>query len=196
MTGRAGYVCIFTVAVILTVGGAVVQGAKTHEGKRRAAIITTGLAVGVLLAALFGPSPAWAEGYPMYVICTPGKEVNVRARATIHSDRTGYLCFGDEVTVIRSKDTRTGTWYLIDGVTEYGQGWVSGLYLTDDKPTADGREMVVASNGRVALRDGVDGKRTGWAKPGEVLQLICSSSGWAKTNRGYIRTDYLGEVIR
>ena len=157
------------------------------------------LMVAITLATISGPLQDYMavaeEGpcYSMYVLCSPGGTVNVRSRPSARSERTGYLLFGDMVEIVETKTTKKGTWYKARDITEYGYGWISGLYLVDDLPKTVDKDMTVTASGRVAIRDGVDGKRKAWIRPGDQVHVIAASAGWALTSKGFIAAEFLSE---
>ena len=52
-------------------------------------------------------------------------------------------------------------------------------------------EGVIKGKGRVACRDGIDGKLIGWANPGDMLAVYWVSNEWCITDLGYISMDYV-----
>ena len=134
------------------------------------------------------------EPITMYAVCNDS-HINVRAKPSTKAEICGYLDFGWDVQVIDSAIDRSGNvWYKVDGISEYGYGYVYGAYLIDYKPELVDVEYKVESNGRVALYGKINGKRTGWAKNGAVLHVKIWSDEWALTDRGWIRTKYLTDV--
>ena len=134
---------------------------------------------------------AKSEEMIMYVISTE-TYVNVRESASTKGKIGGYLDFGWEVTVTDEKTDHSGTvWYRIDGITEQGYGYVCANYLIPNEPTKVNAKAKVNSNGRVKLYSRVNGKRKGWAKPGQVLNVKIKSDSWCLTDKGYIRSEYL-----
>jgi hypothetical protein len=94
-----------------------------------------------------------------------------------------------------------GEWlHVVDLSLEYTEGWISSRYMVFDEPEwMAGAEATVDADGRVAIRQYIDGPRVtgraGWAKPGSTLQVFWWSKEWCYTNRGFIRSEYL-EVMR
>ena len=116
-------------------------------------------------------------------------ELNVRAKPSLGSYIYGRLFTGDAVQVIR---TYREWCYLEELYSDEGHGWVSAKYLVDEPVT----EMydttaVINANGRVAIRDSVNGKRISWAHSGDVVCVYGTSESWTVTDRGYVKTEYL-----
>lgn len=130
-----------------------------------------------------------AQAERMYVICSDSGRVNIRSSASVSSGIAGYLYAGDSVDVIG----KTGKWCKIDtfGMTEASSGWVHSQYLVPDPPEDHHSEVTVVANGRVAVRDGINGKRIAWIQPGDHVTVIRWTGTWALTNRGYIKAEYL-----
>ena len=139
--------------------------------------------------------PCFAASETMYVMCSEAGRVNIRTRATVHAEISGYMYAGDQVETIGSRrDGRGITWYHIDGVTEYGSGWVSGEYLVSSPIVLIDSEYQVVSNGRVAVRSTPGGNRTGWIRDGDPVHVYQIAGGWARTNLGYISQEYLQPI--
>ena len=116
-------------------------------------------------------------------------ELNVRSSPSLGSHIYGRLFTGDTVQVTK---TYYG-WSYLEGLnSEEGCGWISSKYIVDDPVIhMDNVPAVVHANGRVAIRDSVDGKRISWVHSGDVLYVCGTSDSWTVTNRGYIKTQYL-----
>ena len=144
-------------------------------------------AVLMLVVLLFGIAVA-DDTY--YVLCDPESFVYIREFPKKNSREWGFLYYGDSVEVDGKK--RNGYWH-VDGVnTETGDGWVKGLFLDDNEPILmSAHEYIVVSCGRLAARNGVNGKRHGWLKPGTKVKVYGMSEEWAVTNKGYVKAEYL-----
>lgn len=152
------------------------------------------LAMILIMAWAWVPAQADDVVAEMYVLCRPDDTVNIRHKPTTHSERCGWLMCGDRVDVSDSMTDRYGVkWYRVEDVTEYGYGWVSGGYLADSPVEIVEQEMVIISNGRTAIRKGINGSRAAWGKPGQVVQVLAMADDWTRITSGYIRTEYLGE---
>jgi len=146
-------------------------------------VMATGMAA-ILMAASAGAET-------MYCMCTPDGQVNIRDRATTHSDIIGHLYAGDRVEILDSARSGGITWYRIDAATETGTGWVSGTYLVSESPVYRGTMATVEASGRAALRKAPDGQRIAWLAPGDRIMVISSSGIWSMTDRGYVQTQFL-----
>lgn len=133
-------------------------------------------------------SVANAETKVMYVLVQD--ELIIRSKASLGSDRIGYLFPGDPVEVTRNY---RGWSYLDNLGCEDGSGWVSSNYLVESEVTVFEDELtaVVEANGRVAVRAYVDGKRVGWLSPGDEVTVHAMCKDWAVTNEGYIKSEFL-----
>lgn len=133
-------------------------------------------------------SVANAETEVMYVLVQD--ELTIRSKASLGSDRIGYLFPGDPVEVTRNY---RGWSYLENLGCEDGSGWVSSNYLVDSEVTVfkDGLTAVVEANGRVAVRAHVDGKRVGWLSPKDEVTVYAMCKDWAVTSEGYIKSEFL-----
>lgn len=148
------------------------------------------VAVIVAVLLLFGIAYA-DETY--YVICDPDSFVYIREFPKKNSREAGFLYYGDSVEVDGKK--RNGYWHVVSVNTEMGDGWVKGLFLDDDEPMImSTTSYLVVSRGRLAARNGVNGKRIAWLKPGTKIKVYGMSEEWAVTNRGYVKAEYL-EVV-
>ena len=162
--------------------------------------IKSGLIIGfiagmILLGLMVAVSGATAEERSRtgWIVCSESGEINIRAKATTGSAAIGRLYFGDEVTVEKT----VGGWCWCTGLhTDLGAGWVSAAFIASSKPEADGERHTVVAKGRVAVYDGITGrKRVQWIQPGETVRVWCwamSDKGMmAYTDKGFIREAYL-----
>lgn len=154
-----------------------------------AAIVIICFLIGFLLGLLI-LNTSEAETVTMYGVCEKGS-INVRLKPNGHSEVCGKLEFGWPVDILDSRQSGKVTWYKVDGITEYGYGWVNGNYLLSSEPTKP-EEMhgTVTANGRVAVYS-ITGKRKGWVKPNESLRVIIYSEERCFTNKGWVKTQYL-----
>jgi len=143
------------------------------------------IAIILLLCSLFGL--AVADEY--YIICNPKSYVNVRMSPKKASDGTGRLEFGDLVTTDGRR--RNGYLHCVGLSNEWGEGWVYKGYLVPDKPVRETCMATVVSNGRVACRRYVNGKRKAWAYNGDEVTVYGYSDEWAVTSKGFIQLRYL-----
>lgn len=147
---------------------------------------------GILAAIDFLTSTVKAEKADhetAYAICMNGDVVNVRSGPKNSAEWIGWLEPGDEVTLDGRK--RNGFVHCINMNTESGDGWVFAGYMTYSRPELADCEATVVSNGRVAARKYVAGKRTKWLKNGQTVHIYYMSDDWCSTNLGYIQTEFL-----
>ena len=128
-----------------------------------------------------------SKAEPRYVLVQ--SELNVRGRPSLGSEIHGRLFNGEQVEVAR----KYRDWCFLEGLySEEGCGWVFGSYLVADPVVQyDAMPATVVANGRVAVRESVEGKRTQWVHPGDTVFVYGMSAEWSVTNRGYIKTEYL-----
>lgn len=124
-----------------------------------------------------------------YAICTKGDHVNVRPFPNTKHEPSGRLEPGDMVYLDGKK--RNGYVHVVGIPTEAGEGWVHKGYLVEDPPELADRDATIVCKGKLAARKNVNGKRTGWLKPGGVVHVWYVSDEWCSTNCGYIRTRFL-----
>ena len=139
----------------------------------------------LLLATTCISSTAFAE--TKYVLVQ--SELNVRAKPSLGSHIYGRLFTGDSVNVTRTYRD----WCYLEGLpSEEGHGWISSKYIVNDPVTQMYEtSAIIHANGRVAIRDSVNGKRISWVNPGDVVYVYGTSESWTVTDRGYVKTKYL-----
>ena len=145
------------------------------------------LAIVLYISLGFGDAKAEREYETMYVMCMD--YVNVRSSPNKKQDPIGRFETGDTVTTDGQR--RNGYIHCVDLLFEDSEGWVFAGYLTYDKPEKMNRKATIASNGRLAARKYVNGKRTRWLKPNAELTVWYWSDDWALTNCGYVQSKYL-----
>lgn len=137
------------------------------------------------------------DGYESdaWIICKPGDLVNVRACPSNKSTSIGLYECG---YVFRTDwETKNGWIHAINLSLEETEGWIYAGYVSAWEPEwKAGETAVIESDGRVACRRWCDGPRidgrAGWVQPGTQIQVFYQTPEWCVTNRGYIRTEYLG----
>lgn len=139
--------------------------------------------------AFFGAAVKAEEYETGYAICMPNDYVNVRPYPSTRNEPIGWLDPGDEVLLDGRR--KNGYVHCICMSNEAGEGWVFAGYIVADKPEMLDCEATVDSNGRLAARKYVNGKRTRWLKPGATLKVYWRSDEWCATNCGYVQTQYL-----
>jgi hypothetical protein len=115
--------------------------------------------------------------------------VNLRESPSKKAQVVGYLDSGDGAET--DGVIRDGWLHIISPTTESGDSWVNLAYMVDTQPERIDGYAHVVSNGRVAIRTTVNGKRRAWANPGDKVEVLLISGEWALTNRGYIKSEYL-----
>lgn len=133
---------------------------------------------------------ASAEDGMVYVLCNPESYVNIRENPSKKAKLAGYAYCGDDFRtdgVIRS-----GFIHVFAG-TETGEGWISTGFIVYSQPEHVGETWVVESNGRVAARSTVGGKRNRWLKNGKEVQVYYVAEV-AVTNYGFVDAEYLSPM--
>lgn len=134
---------------------------------------------------------AWAEDYTTecWVMCSPGSYVNCRPTPSKRGETIGMLETGYRLEF--DGRTKDGYAHVVNLGLEQTEGWVSVNYIMFVEPREVDADTVVRANGRVALRKYQDGPRTGWVVDGSPIHVHWVADGWAVTNKGWIRTEYL-----
>ena len=111
-------------------------------------------------------------------------ELNVRSKPSLGSYIYGRLFTGETVNVTRTYRD----WCYLEGLhSDEGNGWVNSKYLVNEPVTQMyDATAIIRANGRVAIRDSVDGKRISWAHPGDVVCVYGTSEFWTVTDKGYV----------
>lgn len=153
-------------------------------------IVTTAI---VLLAVIIGliSGFGWlgANAEEVWTLCNTESYVNIRSRASGRSFILGYAECGDYFTT----DGKIRNGFLhVNAPTDTGDGWIYLGYIVYDPPfLPEADTYIVKSNGRVATRQTIDGKRNRWLKSGAEVVVYALSEEWASTNRGFVKTQYL-----
>ena len=140
-----------------------------------------------VIFALFS-AVANADGY--FILCKPKSTVNARYSPSTRSEVVGWFDCGDYVET--DGITKNGFVHIVDCSLEVSEAWISARYLVEDQPTIFEIRVIVIGGGRVAARRWVNGQRARWVKPGQEVTVYAWSDEWAITNRGYIKTEFLG----
>ena len=143
----------------------------------------------ILAAQKIGISEAHADDFyeVRYVICKD--YVNARETPNKKMEPIGRFETGDIVYTDGQK--KNGYLHCVYLDFECSEGWVFAGYLSEYKPETVWRNATVVSKGRLAMRNYIDGKRTGWLKPGATVKVYYWSDEWSLTNCGYVKTRYL-----
>ena len=144
------------------------------------------IAIIAILTILIGCLTAQADEQEYFVICNPESYVWVRRSPKKASQEEGYLEIGDSVW---SKGEKRNGFLKVyaDGI----EGWVFKGYLIETPPTVDKHTATVVSNARVACRRYVNGSKQGWVKNGQEVMVYAEGDGWAVTNKGFVKAEYL-----
>lgn len=154
-----------------------------------------GIFMGVMLFAVMVLlwSPACAEdvtAYRCWAFCEPDSEVMIRARPGKQAPVVGAAGSGEQLWTDWEE---SGSWiHLVDVSNESGTGWISKEHVVFDEPVRLDLEGVIRGKGRIACRQGIDGKLKRWAKPGQELTVYWFSQEWTLTDLGYIQSQYVG----
>ena len=126
----------------------------------------------------------------VWVLCEPGGLVNIRSRAggrVVADARCGDVMWTEN-------KVRDGFLHVTELNAEVDEGWISCRYIVYDEPREVNAEMVICSTGRVACRKWIGGKIKGWVQDAEIVTVYWMSEEWAVTEKGYIRSAFLGEL--
>lgn len=138
--------------------------------------------------------PAHAGAVPsagtVYVVVEAGSTLNGRTEPSKRGEVCARFECGDALNTV---DYQAG-WYSVIG-SEYGTCWVSADYVSSEPPTDAPSSAVIASSGRVALRDKPDGKRIAWMHNGDCVTVasvvIVGGTRWARVDGGYVKAEYV-----
>jgi translation initiation factor IF-1 len=126
-----------------------------------------------------------------WVICQPDSYVNIRERA---SGRSGVLGrFESGTPILTDGEEKNGFTHLVGLPLEEEEGWIHSGYIVYGEPEEKNAHYRIRSNGRVAARRSIDGKRRRWMRNGDRVTVYRASKVWAVTNQGFIQTKYLEE---
>lgn len=129
-----------------------------------------------------------------WVMCRPGtegkpNEVLIREKPGRRKAVVGAVSCGTQLETDGKQ--KAGWVHVINLANETGEGWISAEYVVFDQPYRIDGDGVIKGRGRVACRSSMNGKRSGWIQPGEMVTVYWISEDWAVTDRGYISTKYL-----
>lgn len=165
---------------------------KKEERRERGILILETMAViGILLAALFFMrTDALAEDEGQcWVLCMPDGSVNLREGAGRKSAVFGSAPSGTEMRTDGKK--RNGYLHVFGLMAEEESGWISERYVVYSEPEEIGGPAVIRAEGRVACREWIGGKISGWVYDGDIVTVYRMSDEWSATDRGYIKTEFL-----
>lgn len=151
-------------------------------------LISLVLAVAALAGAMiFGTCLAETEMETVYVLCNPDSYVNIREKPSKRSHQAGFAYCGDDFRT--DGRMRNGFLHVYAG-TETGDGWISTGFIVYAKPEEVNETWIVDSNGRVAARSTIRGKRSRWLKKGKEVQVYYVAEV-AVTNFGFVDAEYV-----
>ena len=131
-----------------------------------------------------------AFGETVWVLCDPDSYVNIRPFASKKEDPCGIMeCGWSAETNNKSKN---GFIYLSEVAIEQGSGWIKKGYVVYSEPVIYTYRANVYSKGRVACFRAINGKRRCWVNNGDTITVYATSEEWSVTNKGYIKTKYIG----
>lgn len=142
----------------------------------------------IILVAIVLMGSSLAED--IYVLCRPGDIVNARLSPSTRAQVVGWLTCGDRLTTDGIE--KGGFVHIIDCSMETDEAWVSKRYIVEDEPMIMNIRVIIIAEGRVAARKWVDGPRRTWMRPGTEVTLLARADEWSITNRGFVRTEFLG----
>jgi len=125
-----------------------------------------------------------------WVLCQPDSYVNVREFAKKGNNEISIMECGD--AAYTNGQTKRGFLYLCGVNNELGHGWIHKGYVVYSEPVIITFKTNIYSTGRVACWRSIGGTRRCWAKPGDVVTAYAVSDEWSVTNKGFIKTKYLG----
>ena len=135
-------------------------------------------------AAADRPATAW-------ILCRPGTQVNARRTPDGGGQIVGYLEVGDEILT----DGVSAEGYIRAlNIGEYGEAWIWCGYIVTEKPVEVFEQYCCVAKNRVAVRRWCDGPQVEgrkWLRNGDDVTVFHMADGWACTNIGYIRSEWL-----
>ena len=123
-----------------------------------------------------------------WIMCKPGSYVTIRSEPRKSAEVRGYLDSGDS---FQTDGESIDGW--ITCCSGEG-GWVYTGYVVTEKPQVVGERYICAAKKQVACRKWMSGPQIDgkpWLRNGEYVQVFLMADGWAVTNRGYIKSEWL-----
>lgn len=136
---------------------------------------------------VFGPK-VYAE--TCWVLCQPDSYVNIRETPKKTGIIAGLADCGMEFEA--TKHTKAGFQQVYNLSLETDTGWINKGYLVYSQPVEVNSKVNIYSNGRVACWRSIGGRRRCWVRSGDTVELYWVSEEWSVTNKGYIKTEFLG----
>ena len=142
----------------------------------------------LLIVFLMCVSSTYAE--TIWVLCQTDSYVNIRPFPNKKHEASGYMeCGWSAGTNSKSKN---GYLYLDEIGNEDGYGWINKGYVVYSEPIIYAFKTNIYSSGRVACWRSIGGNRRCWAQEGDVVTVFAVSREWSVTDKGFIKTQYLG----
>ena len=135
---------------------------------------------------LFNVATAEDELTEAWVLCSD--YVHVRVSPNRKSEAVGYVDAGDSILVGSKKKNGFVRCY---GIGEYGEGWIHTGYLVYEKPVKVSCKAYSVSRGKLRARRHIKGKRVGWIKHFETVQIYWWTDEWCVTDKGFVESRYL-----
>lgn len=148
------------------------------------------LAITAIFVNYWFMTHANAEDQPCWVLCQPNSWVVARMNPKKKSMELGRLECGD--MIYTDGKTKNGFLHVWGLTFEMGEGWVHKGYIVFDEPKVPYlTETQIKSDGRVAARKTINGKRRCWLKDGQPIKVYMMSETWAVTNKGFVKSQYI-----
>ena len=156
-----------------------------------AVLIVAGIAIGV---GLCHGEDALVK---CWIMCKPENYdhtinyVHVRRTPSKNGQEVGYLDAGDWFW---TDGTSADGWIRCYDIGEYGEGWVYCGYVVTEEPEVINETYVCVAPKRVAIRRWIGGPQVGeyaWLTNLSTVYVYYIADGWACTNLGYIKAEYL-----
>lgn len=139
----------------------------------------------IMLAVLIVSTAAVADS--VFVLCQPDSFVYVRQYPRKGAELAGYAELGDELETDGVK--RNGFLHVLGFDAD---SWINAGFVTEYPVTVETVKTEIVSNGRVACRRSINGTRRKWLVKGTELTVFARADDWSITNKGFIKTQYLG----
>ena len=132
-----------------------------------------------------------------WVMCKPETHdhtinyVHVRRTPSKNGMEVGYLDTGDW---FMTDGTSADGWIRCYDIGEYGEGWVYCGYVVTEEPEVINETYVCCAPKRVAIRRWMNGPQVSgapWLTNLSTVYVYYIADGWACTNQGYIKAEYL-----
>lgn len=131
------------------------------------------------------------EEIECWILCQPNSYVNARIFASGRSTIVGRLECGDKIYTDGVE--KKGFLHCFAN-TESSDCWIHKGYIVFSEPHVPFiRDTQIISNGRVAARRTINGKRRCWLRDGQKIKVYMMSDEWAVTNKGFVKTEYIDQ---